>query len=442
VSWSEERFPTASVRARLQVVDGVVEMSDFWASFFEDPRGWASFVRGVAARDSAGRRLSVKAIRGSRWLIGGGYSGPIELTYDVDFEFARQQWPAGNEQVALVSGMSLYTTGLPLFIYSATTARASVVIQVPDDWKVSTSWARAPANGYTATDRDRLLRNALAVGRYHAEEIAAGGMQLRIALLGPMAQSAEVIRQTFRAILDYFVTLFEDRSAGQFLMVVLPGPNDGEAYFDSFASSQPEVPTLANRLVWGGSLAHEFFHYWNGKRIDSDPEWRSERQWFSEGFTEFYANRALHDLGMIDGDTYLEVVSQSISMHLLWASNPYFADVTIKDAGTRKWPNRPGVYDSGFAVGFCLDGIIREQTGGARGLDDLMREMNRRFGRTGTHYRYEDVVEVASFVAGSDLSPFFQRYVTGKTPLPVPACAGRVGLDALVDGYHAYLRAR
>lgn len=439
VTWTAESFPDAEIEARLHIADGAVRMSSLWATFFEDPRGWASFIRDLTALDADGRHLSVETVPHYGWRIGDGYSGPVTLRYRVDFSFANERWPAGNEQVALRVGESLYTTGLPLFIHAPETRMIEITIRVPPAWNVTTSWSRVSGDVYRIADLNRLLRNTVVIGRFHQETLAHGEFELRMALLGEIAGSADLVRETFRKILDRFLGLFGDRGAAHFTVVVIPGPNDGEAYFDSFASSQPEPPTLDDRLIWANSLAHELFHYWNGKRINSEWENRAERQWFSEGFSEYYANRALLETGAIDEDTYRRVLSQYLTVHLIFARNPHFSEVSIKDAGRRKWPNRPGVYDSGVAVAFCLDGLIREKTSGARTLDDFMRRMNERFGRTAQTYRYEDLPGIAGEVAGSDLSDFFREHVAGKTPLPVRECAERMNLTALVDGYHVFL---
>ncbi|MCG8456139.1 MAG: hypothetical protein MI919_07645, partial [Holophagales bacterium] len=279
----------------------------------------------------------------------------------------------------------------------------------------------------------------LAIGRFHHDVFRAGGFELRLALLGGVGRSGDLIRKTFTDIFDFYLALYEPTDSTPFMIAVLPGPNDGEAYFDSFASSTPERPVMGNRLVWANSLAHEFGHYWNGKRFSTTFENRADRQWFSEGGTEYFANLALREIGVMDERPHREVLSRYLTVHLLFATNPMFDGVTLRRAGASKWRYRPGVYDSGVAAAFCLDGLIREHSGGARSLADMMRLMDQRFGDTGAPYEHEDLVEAASSAAGANLADFFATHISSRNALPISECAERMGYSALLDGYHVSL---
>ena len=440
LTWNEATFPDLQVEARIPVKDGTIRTHDFWSSFFEGPRGWAGFVEMEVGLDEAGRALDVRRGEANDWFIGDGYSGMATVRYTVDFGFAERRWPAGNEQVALAVDGGLYTTGLPIFVYGADPEDVQVRFVTPEGWNVATSWPEIGENLFLARDLDSLTRNTLAIGRFHHEVFRAGSFELRLALLGEVGQSSDLVRETLTDIFDYYVDLYEPEEPAQFMIAVLPGPNDGEAYFDSFASSTPDRPTRANQLVWANSLAHELGHYWNGKRFSTTFENRAERQWFSEGGTEYFANLALRGTGVMDDRTYHEVLARYLTVHLIFARNPMFDGITMREAGASKWRYRPGVYDSGVAAAFCLDGLIREHSGGARSLADMMRLMNRRYGDTGAPYVFDDLIEAASETAGADLSEFFRGHISGDAALPVLDCAERMGYTALIDGYHVYLR--
>lgn len=440
LTWDEATFPNVQVEARIPVEHGTLRTHDFWNTFFEGPRGWSGFIEIQAAFDHAGKALAVRRGDANDWQLGDGYSGIASIRYAVDFSFAERRWPAGNEQVALVVDGALYSTGLPVFVYGAHPESIRIRVVTPPGWDVATAWPRIGEGLFLVPDLDRLTRNTLAVGRFHHEVWRAGSFELRLALLGDVAQSSRLVRDRLTGIFDFYVALYQPDESAQFMIAVMPGPDDGEAYFDSFASSTPDRPTRDNELVWAGSLAHEFGHYWNGKRFSTTFENRAERQWFSEGGTEYFATLALRAIGVLDEVTYREVLSHYLTVHLLFAKNPMFDGVTLRQAGASKWRYRPGVYDSGVAAAYCLDGLIREHSGRSRSLADLMRLMNRRFGDTGTPYVFDDLVAAASETAGADLSAFFAAHVSGDSALPVRECARRMGHTAIVDGYHVYLR--
>jgi len=437
--WGDDEAPNVRIVAEIEVVDGLVRTSNMWNTFFDDPHGWASFIEITAAEDADGSALSVQRGSANDWLIGDGYTGTATVHYVVDFSFASERWPVGNEQVALYVDGGLYTTGLPLFIFGSEPDTAQIKITVPRGWQVSTSWPNVDPDTYRAEGIDRLTRNALAVGNFHREVFAAGPFELRLALLGEIARSGQLVRDTFMQVFDFYRDLYEPADKAVFMIAMIPGPNDGEAYMDSFAAAAPAAPGIDDRVVWANLLAHEFGHYWNGKRITTTREHYAERQWFSEGGTEYLAVMALRDAKLIDDETYRQILSRYLSMHLLFARNPNFADVTLREAGSAKWQNRPGVYDSGVAAAYCLDGLIREHSDGSKSFADLMRALDSRYGATGEPYVFDDLVAVSSEVAGADMSGFFDEFISGKTALPVMECAARMGHSSAVDGYHVYV---
>ncbi|MDH3439375.1 MAG: hypothetical protein OEM63_01390 [Gammaproteobacteria bacterium] len=439
MTWAIADSPNVRVQARIDVADGQVRTSSLWNTFFEDPRGWASFIDIARATDDAGAALSIRRGPTNDWQIGDGYTGTAILHYTVDFSFATERWPVGNEQVALFVDGGLYTTGLPLFVFGVEPEISDIRIEVPDGWRISTSWQAIEDNYFRATGVDRLTRNTIAVGDFHHEVFAAGPFELRLALLGEIAQSGTLVRETFIKVFDFYRELYKPTDSAVFMIAMIPGPNDGEAYMDSFAAAAPDPPGVEDRIVWANLLAHEFGHYWNGKRIGTTREHYAERQWFSEGGTEYLAMLALKEAGLVDDTMYRQILSRYLSMHLLFAQNPNFENVTLRQAGSSKWRNRPGVYDSGFAAAYCLDGLIRENTDQSRTFADVLIALDEKFGRTKTPYVFDDLVAVSSEVAGADLSGFFTTHISGKAALPVTECAARMEHTAVIDGYHAYI---
>lgn len=440
LSWSEASFPTARLEVNLPIVEGRLQMFPGLTSAFNDERGWAANIRNLAVTDSAGALLEVEPLAGPEWRVGDGYEGEAKISYEVDFGFAKRRFDTGNEQIAWLEEKALFTTGFALFLYSSMETPAGVQISAPPDWQLATSWLPSDDGGYAIPNTNHLIRNVLTVGKdYGLETLAHDAFTVHIALLGHHAGASDLVRATFTEILDTFVDIMDFSSPGHFTMVLLPGPNDGEGYMTSFASSQPSVPDRENILVWANSLAHELFHYWNGSRISSLQEHYVERQWFSEGFTEYFANVALRETSLITPRRYDEILGHYLSFHLFFSSSGLFEHVTMRQAGQKKGLYRPAVYDSGVAVAFCLDGLIREYTGGDKSLNDMMKLMENRYGKTGRPIVFADIAEAASETAGSDLSDFFSTHVEARQPLPVSECAGRMGYRALVDGYHVYL---
>ena len=70
-----------------------------------------------------------------------------------------------------------------------------------------------------------------------------------------------------------------------------------------------------------GLCSHEYFHTWNVKRIkpavyqpyDLQSETYSELLWAFEGITSYYDDLALVRCGLIEAETYLELLAQTMT---------------------------------------------------------------------------------------------------------------------------------
>ena len=441
LTWEAAQFPKVSVEANIDVADGRLYMFPGLGWTLGEERGFASNVGNLRVADATGKRLEVIADNETGWTLPGFHSGRVTIKYSIDFSFARREFSTGNEQVALLDGEALYLTGYSLFIASGEPEDIRIDIHAPTSWLLVTAWKEAGPQQFIAKDYNDLIRNFLALGKgFYSETLQRNGVELRIALFGQHQQSATAVREVFLPIMDFYADIFRNTDRSQFAFAILPGPNDGEGFSNSFASSQPGRLEDSARMVWANSLAHEFFHHWNGSRISSAWEHYPERQWFSEGFTEYYANRALLATGIIDQRAYDEILSQYLSMHSFFASSSLFSDVSLRDAGKKKGLYRPGVYDSGVAIAFCLDGMLRAAPGGAKSLDDFMRAMDQKYGKTGIQITLDDILDTAGETGPAGTRDFLAAHVTDRTPLPIKTCAKNMGYRAIVDGYHVFLR--
>jgi predicted metalloprotease with PDZ domain len=165
------------------------------------------------------------------------------------------------------------------------------------------------------------------------------------------------------------------------------------------------------------------------------PREDEKTSWFSEGVTEYMANRTISRTGLISTELFLKKLETHVAMYDYWMWAPPFQKTTLETAGGDKDFNRPAVYSGGVMATFCLDTTIQKQTGGIKNLEDLLRLMMKRYGATGKQWGSDDLVRDASEVAGTDLSEFFARYVSSRNILPVKNCLTEAGFDAALSDY-------
>ena len=173
-----------------------------------------------------------------------------------------------------------------------------------------------------------------------------------------------------------------------------------------------------------GTLAHEYFHAWNVKRLrpvelgpfDYENENYVKTLWVAEGFTDYYADILPARGGIETKEEFLDGISnqieqvQTIPGRLVTPVNMASFDTWIKQYRPDENTANMSInyYPKGAVIAFLLDAKIRKATDGARSLDTGMQwAMQRYSGDKG--YTPEQFYAVMSEVAGSDLKGWFAK---------------------------------
>jgi predicted metalloprotease with PDZ domain len=424
----------ANVEAEIVVKDGHLSMAEWGANHL--PSGWASFVKNLRITDNAGKVVNYEAKPNGAWQLSNFSDGSARLSYQVDLSFTKTKWNSGNEQAGVYQDGALFVVTKALFIVSDDSFDYRVSFNLPADWKISAPWQtnRADERSFTAEDKNDLINNSIVVGKHTEYVFKEGNFTFSLALLGQTKDARDLIAPTLQKTLRSYIRIFDKTPPTKYLMTVFYADGaDAEAYAKSAAFTERDALTKDNLIRWGNTVAHEFFHAWNGHAIKGE-DYESS-QWFSEGFTEYYANLALVRQRLIDDELFIKKMEHILGLYLYFNASPAFDGASLKQAGTKKTRYRLGVYDGGWAAAFCLDVIIRDETKGKKSLDDLMRLMYERFGLTSKKYLYVDLIAAASEIAGRDMSEFFKKYIEGKEQLPVLDCLKRSGFEGYTQFY-------
>ena len=206
-----------------------------------------------------------------------------------------------------------------------------------------------------------------------------------------------------------------------------------------------------------GTVAHEFFHVWNVKRLrpyelgpwDFTKPLSTRGLFVAEGFTNYYGHLMLRRAGLLDDAQFLRREARTISgienasgTQLMSAVESSLSAPFLDDAPHAQKTNLGNTaisyYPKGELVGMVLDLLIRGRSKGKVSLDDVMRAMydefylkssNNSYYLHGRGYQPEDLERVASRVAGIDLSEFFKLHVFDTATLPYEEAFRPVGLQ-------------
>jgi predicted metalloprotease with PDZ domain len=157
--------------------------------------------------------------------------------------------------------------------------------------------------------------------------------------------------------------------------------------------------------------------------------------WVSEGFTNYYSNLATYRAGFKDARNFVEEVARGIAEV---EGNEARRYISASDSSTSTWigyataqPFSISYYSQGRNLAALLDLSIRHDTGGASGLDDVMRALYTDFYQRGRGFSTEDLIRVINRITRKSYEGFFSRYVSGAEVPPYDTVFGYAGYQAV-----------
>jgi predicted metalloprotease with PDZ domain len=182
--------------------------------------------------------------------------------------------------------------------------------------------------------------------------------------------------------------------------------------------------------------AHEFFHIVTPLSIHAEqigdfdyanPK-MSEHLWLYEGTTEYAAGLVQVKYGNMSITDYLKVIDKKIQRaHGFNDSLPF----TVMSKGCLDiYKDQYGnVYQKGALIGLCLDLRLRYLSKGKYGIQDLMYDLSKTYGKEHS-FKDEELFDQIVKLTYPEIADFFKRYVEGSEPLPIKEYLTYVGIDS------------
>ncbi len=419
--------------SRAEVKADLWQQSDMLSMFGVTPvdglaNGQASLVDGLRVTDAKGAVLSLKDLGAGDYAIAGGQR--INVTYTVKLEHDRYPWPAGMEEVAYHTDEGLMATGAALFFADGDApvqAPIEVEFDLPRGWQAHTPWTRAgEGDRFRVDSRRELLSNALFLGTAHADTVEAGGVELTLVLGARYRKSAPLFVDLLRTQLASYAELFGGPPLSKRYLIVINehASGDGGAFASSFSQVIQGDADERNRVIWGYVMAHELLHFWNGlSLVPAD----FHEEWFKEGVTDYLTIVTLARNGWLDG-ALLSKRLENVPRRYLIARMAQGLQMSVRDAGKDKQPNRQLVYGGGSLAALALDVALRERSADQVGLPQFLRALYAEFGKPGKTYALADLERIARNLTGSDFSGFFADTVGSTSYFDIRPSYAALGL--------------
>ena len=369
-------------------------------------------------------------------------------------------------RTAYLDGSRAYFNGTAVFLCPEGRESAPCVVDIAappfgDHWRVATTLPRedAPEWGYghyRAASYDELIDHPVEISDSAHASFEAGGVVHDVTITGRHAADLERLAGDLKRVCQWQVDFFggAPESHAPFdrylFQVMAVGDGYGGLEHRSSSSLLCSRNALPRRGVtritddyrsFLGLASHEYFHAWNIKRIkpevftsyDLSRENYTRQLWAFEGITSYYDDLALARSGVIDATSYLELLGRTVTGVL---RTPGRSTQSLAESSFDAWikfyrpdENTPNAvvsyYAKGALVALALDLTLRLR---GSSLDQLMRALWQRYGRSGEGVPEDGIKRLATDLAGDDLAGLFERYVDGAEDPPLADLLARVGV--------------
>src|SRR5256885_14851344 len=418
-----------------------------WSPGNYEVQNYARYLHDFGARNASGQPLRWDRGDKDTWRVwpAGSDRVTVDFTYEpakIDLSLART-----------VADFAQFL-GTNLFMFEEAPgglARpAEVRFGLPAGWQVTTALKGQISGVYTASDYHELADAMTFLGRYSLDSLQAGGKWIRIALW-PAADYTAPVARNLRAAIAKMAPV-QNRIMGEapydvytIFFNVIHEPIDFGGGLEHSASQFDIMPANAFAEPLSGKLgdfmypliSHEFFHLWNVKRIrpiemwpyDYHAEQYTPLLWWSEGVTDYYADLTNIRAGLWTTEQFLENTAQDMQQ-VESAPEPW----SEEDGSVAPWIHEVFVnssqlyYPKAALTGMLLDVAIRDATDSRKSLDDVTRALYTRFYQRRKGFTTADLLGLLRETGMPDVDGFYQRYITGREPLPYESVFPKAGI--------------
>ncbi|MEJ2583963.1 MAG: peptidase M61 [Robiginitalea sp.] len=185
-------------------------------------------------------------------------------------------------------------------------------------------------------------------------------------------------------------------------------------------------------------VSHEFFHIVTPLNVHSEeiqyfdynqPK-MSQHLWMYEGTTEYFANLFQIKEGLIDAPDFYRRMTDKILYSQTYDDTMPFTEMSshvLEEPYSDQYAN---VYQKGALINMALDIRLRELSGGAMGVLDLMKKLSRKYDKD-TPFRDEALFDIIVENTYPEIREFFETYVSGTTPIDYNLFLEKVGLGLM-----------
>ncbi len=427
---------------------------------------YGRFVSDFQAMDKKGNQLAVQKLDTNSWRIKGAKK-LSKITYWIEDSFDTKLagpdifWPAGTNIeedknfVINPSGFFGYFQGqkqnpFRFNIIRNTDFYGSTGL-IPEKTneplatiklEKNTSHPDKRVDVFLAEDYDRLADSPLMYAKADTAVIYVGNTEVLIGSYSPNGkitakEIANSVKEVLMAQKEYLGgTLPVDKYAFIFYFTDQPVFSYGalEHSYSSFYY-MPETTIDKMNQQLRDFAAHEFFHIVTPLTIHSEEIGRfdfndpkmSKHLWLYEGVTEYFSGNMQVKYDLITPDHYLTILRQKLLTSDGFKDDLPFTEFS-KEVLNKYGDQFYNVYQKGAIIGMCVDIKLRKLSNGKYGLQNLIMDLSKKYGKDKS-FNDEELFKEIGALTYPQIEEFFNTYVAGSTTLPLKEVFREVGVN-------------
>ncbi len=415
---------------------------------------YGKFIDNFKALDKNGVALGVAKTDDNSWKISGAKKA-VKITYEVndtyDTENAHDIFSPAGSNIDADKNIMLnthafvgYFSGMKDLPYRVTVSHPAVL------WGATsmTDLDQADTKDVFVTPRyAELVENPIMYAKPDYTTFNVNGMEILIAVYSPSgAHSAESVTPGMKTMMTAqknFLGKFNSTKKYSVLIYLSDVKREDDAHGFG-ALEHPTATTVVMPEAMSGEelaeqlkdvVSHEFFHIVTPLTIHSkeiqdfdynNPK-MSQHLWMYEGVTEYFANLFQINQGLISEADFYKRMAGKIANAAEMDDTMTFTKMSANVLNKPYKDQYLNVYEKGALIGMCVDIIIREKSGGTRGILDLMQKLSIEYG-VNKPFDDSELFAKITQMTYPEVGEFLNNHVAGPIPIPYDTYFAKVGV--------------
>jgi len=333
-------------------------------------------------------------------------------------------------------GILMFGDLLPEF---AEKTSARITLELPKDWRVSTTEKRLGENVFEVADVEKAI---FYIGKgWREKEIVLNNAKINLLISGEWQVSDDEAANMAREIFAFYEKLFGGKSfdkaqifLGKFPREVKVGRWEAEtrgANVTIFSSELNFKTQSLQRLH--EQLRHEIFHLWlpNGVNLAGNYDW------FYEGFALYASLKTAVAMKQIRFEDFLDTLGRAHSIDTLQSQR-----VSLIEASKNRWNGaNTQVYAHGMLIAFLTDIALLQKSKGKNSLSDILREIYQKHNLSALKQDGNTAI-LNIFETRAELRTIVAKYVKGAENIVWQTDLDAVGIESATENFATKLKVK